>query len=44
VATFALALFALYLALAFVGRALLQKRRTGSTGVRVISGRPGSVE
>ncbi len=40
----ALALFALYLALAFGARTALQLRRTGSTGFRGISGRPGSAE
>ena len=43
-ATWALALYALYLALAFGGRTLLQLRRTGSTGFKGISGRPGSAE
>lgn len=40
----ALALFVLYLALAFGPRTLVQLRRTGSTGFRGISGRPGSPE
>jgi hypothetical protein len=39
----ALALFVLYLALAIGARTLLQKRWTGSSGFRGISGRPGSV-
>ena len=39
----ALALFVLYLALAVGARTLLQKRRTGSSGFRGISGSPGSV-
>ena len=43
-AVLALALYVLYLALAFVLRSLVQRRRTGSTGWRGISGRPGSVE
>ena len=43
-AAWALALYALYLALAFGGRAFVQYRRTGSTGFKGISGRPGSVE
>lgn len=40
----ALGLFALYLALAFGARIVLQLRRTGSSGVKGISGRPGSAE
>lgn len=40
----ALAFYALYLGLAFGWRTLVQFRRTGSTGFRGISGRPGSVE
>jgi protein-S-isoprenylcysteine O-methyltransferase Ste14 len=44
VAALALALFALYLALAFGARTVLQLRRTGSTGFKGISGRPGSAE
>ena len=43
-ARLALALFILYLALAVGARMALQKRRTGSSGFRGISGRPGSVE
>ncbi|MBA3490753.1 MAG: isoprenylcysteine carboxylmethyltransferase family protein [Rubrobacteraceae bacterium] len=43
-APWALALYALYLALAFVGRTLLQLRTTGSTGFKGIGGRPGSAE
>jgi protein-S-isoprenylcysteine O-methyltransferase Ste14 len=37
-------LYALFVALAFGLRSLVQLRRTGSTGFRGISGRPGSVE
>jgi len=44
VAAYALALFTLYLALAFVVRTVLQLRRTGSSGFNGISGRPGSAE
>jgi protein-S-isoprenylcysteine O-methyltransferase Ste14 len=40
----ALACYALYGAVAFGLRILLQLRATGSTGVRGITGRPGSVE
>lgn len=40
----ALALFTIYLALAFGLRTLTHLRRTGSSGFRGISGRPGSVE
>lgn len=40
----ALALYVLYFALAFGTRTVLQKLRTGSSGIRGISGRPGSVE
>lgn len=43
-AALALALFALYFALAFGARTVLQKLKTGSSGFRGISGRPGSVE
>jgi protein-S-isoprenylcysteine O-methyltransferase Ste14 len=43
-AFWALALYALYLALAFGGRTLLQLRSTGSTGFKGISGRPFSAE
>ena len=39
-----LILYTLYLMLAFVGRALLQLRRTGSMGFAGIGGRRGSVE
>lgn len=42
--TVALVLFLLYLLLAFVGRSILQRRATGSTGFKGISGRPGSAE
>ena len=40
----ALVLFVVFGALGFGWRSLLQRRRTGSTGFRGISGRPGSVE
>ncbi|MGK3995437.1 methyltransferase family protein [Sorangium sp. So ce1024] len=40
----ALILFLVYSALAFGWRSLRQRRATGSTGFRGISGRPGSVE
>lgn len=40
----ALALFGLYFALAFGLRSVVQLRRTGSTGFKGISGRPGSAE
>jgi protein-S-isoprenylcysteine O-methyltransferase Ste14 len=40
----ALGLFVLYVLLAFVLRSLLQRRATGSTGFKGISGRPGSPE
>lgn len=40
----ALALLAVYVALAFGARTALQLRRTGSTGFKGISGRPGSAE
>lgn len=40
----ALALYMLYLVLAFGVRSVLQRRRTGSSGFRGISGRPGSPE
>lgn len=43
-AGWALALFLVYLALAFGGRTFVQLRRTGSSGFRGISGRPGSIE
>jgi protein-S-isoprenylcysteine O-methyltransferase Ste14 len=43
-ATVALACYALYLALAFGLRTLLQLRRTGATGFHGIGGRPGSAE
>jgi protein-S-isoprenylcysteine O-methyltransferase Ste14 len=43
-APWALALYALYVALAFGGRTLLQLRRTGSTGFKGLSGRPLSAE
>ena len=40
----ALALFVLYVALAFGARTALQKLRTGSSGFKGVSGRPGSAE
>ena len=40
----ALALIILYFALAFGARTALQKIRTGSTGFKGLSGRPGSAE
>jgi protein-S-isoprenylcysteine O-methyltransferase Ste14 len=40
----ALGCYALYLALAFVLRSVIQRRRTGSTGFKGISGHPGSLE
>ncbi len=40
----ALALYALYLGTAFIARSIIQRRSTGSTGFRGISGRPGSAE
>jgi protein-S-isoprenylcysteine O-methyltransferase Ste14 len=43
-ATWALILFAVYMALAFGLRILIQLRRTGSTGFHGIGGRPGSAE
>lgn len=43
-ATRALVLFAVYMALAFGLRVLIQLRRTGSTGFHGIGGRPGSAE
>jgi hypothetical protein len=36
--------YTLYLALAFALRTVVQLRRTGSTGLNGISGRPGSME
>ena len=39
-----LALFVLYLALAFRARTILELRRTGSTGFKGVSGRLGSAE
>ncbi|MBY0287085.1 MAG: isoprenylcysteine carboxylmethyltransferase family protein [Mycobacteriaceae bacterium] len=42
--TIALALFAVFALLGFGWRSWEQRRRTGSTGFRGISGRPGSVE
>jgi hypothetical protein len=44
VALWALALYVLYLALAFGGRTLLQLSSTGSTGFKGVSGRPLSAE
>lgn len=43
-AVFALALFVLYAALAFGLRTVLQFRRSGSSGFKGVSGRPGSAE
>lgn len=43
-AALALALYVLYLALAFGLRTLIQLRRTGSTGFHGLGGRPGSAE
>lgn len=43
-ATLALILYVLYLALAFGLRTLIQLRRTGSTGFHGLGGRPGSAE
>lgn len=43
-AVLALALYAVYLALAFGLRTLIQVRRTGSTGFQGLGGRPGSAE
>jgi protein-S-isoprenylcysteine O-methyltransferase Ste14 len=43
-ATVALILYVLYLALAFGLRTLIQLRRTGSTGFHGLGGRPGSAE
>ena len=43
-ASWALALYVLYVALAFGGRTLVQLRSTGSTGFKGISGRPLSAE
>ncbi len=43
-ATLALVLYAVYLALAFGLRVLIQLRRTGSTGFHGLGGRPGSAE
>jgi protein-S-isoprenylcysteine O-methyltransferase Ste14 len=40
----ALGCYAIYLGLAFVLRSVIQRRRTGSTGFKGISGRPGSLE
>ena len=40
----ALALYAIYLVLAFIVRSVVQRRRTGSTGFRGLSGKPGSPE
>jgi protein-S-isoprenylcysteine O-methyltransferase Ste14 len=44
VAELALALYAVYLLLAFGVRTAIQLRRTGSTGFHGVGGRPGSVE
>ena len=43
-AVVALALYALYLAVTFGLRTLIQLRRTGSTGFHGLGGRPGSAE
>jgi protein-S-isoprenylcysteine O-methyltransferase Ste14 len=43
-ATLALVLYVVYLALAFGLRTLIQLRRTGSTGFHGLGGRPGSAE
>ncbi|HET6997352.1 MAG TPA: isoprenylcysteine carboxylmethyltransferase family protein [Solirubrobacterales bacterium] len=43
-ATLALALYVVYLVLAFGLRTLIQLRRTGSTGFHGLGGRPGSAE
>lgn len=43
-ANLAIGLYALFIALAFGLRSLVQLRRTGSSGFRGISGRPGSAE
>ncbi|HXR30210.1 MAG TPA: isoprenylcysteine carboxylmethyltransferase family protein [Solirubrobacterales bacterium] len=43
-ATLALALYGVYLVLAFGLRTLIQLRRTGSTGFHGLGGRPGSAE
>jgi hypothetical protein len=40
-AAYALALYVLYPALAFGARTVLRLRRTGSSGLKGISGRPG---
>lgn len=40
----ALGCYALYLALAFVLRSVIQRRRTGSTGFKGVSGHPGALE
>jgi protein-S-isoprenylcysteine O-methyltransferase Ste14 len=40
----ALGCYAVYLALAFVLRSVIQRRRTGSTGFKGVSGSPGSLE
>jgi hypothetical protein len=44
VAVLSLVLFGLYLALAFGARTVLHLRRTGSSGFKGLSGRPGSAE
>lgn len=43
-ATLALALWGLFGLLAIAGRALIQKRQTGSFGITGVSGAPGSIE
>jgi protein-S-isoprenylcysteine O-methyltransferase Ste14 len=44
ISTVAIALYLAYLGLAFGLRSWIQRRRTGSTGFKGISGRPGSAE
>ncbi len=40
----ALILFAIYFGIAFVARTVIQRRRTGDSGFRGLSGRPGSAQ
>lgn len=42
--TLAIALYVVYLLVAFVVRTVIQVRRTGDSGWRGLSGRPGSAE
>jgi len=42
--TLAITLYVVYLLVAFVARTLIQVRRTGDSGFRGLSGRPGSAE